>query len=299
MNTKYCLVTGASGGIGGAIATALAREGYTLILQGRNKDKLVNLQQSLPNKAFILMGDLTQAEDRERILTAAFQIGAIDLLVNNAGISYFSSIETTEDHIIEQLININLTAPMLFTQRFIQKLRSCTNGPAHESSHSTIINVGSAFGFIGHPGFSGYCASKFGLRGFTESLARELSDSNIRVAFFAPRATQTEINSNIVNELNHALGNKVDSPAFVAQEFMLLLNSHQQRKVVGWPEKLFARLNGILPEIVDRAMSSKLQQIKSFFSAHNSESRIPSTQKNRAVAQVNSVEIEEIHHEKS
>jgi short-subunit dehydrogenase len=261
-NNKYCLITGASGGIGGAIAHKLSSNGYTLILHGRNKEKLVNLQQSLPNESFIGLGDLTQAEDREQILTEAFQIGQIELLVNNAGISCFSSFESMDEHTIEQLININLTAPMLFTQSFIQKLnRSSVNSHVN----ATIINVGSAFGFIGHPGFSAYCASKFGLRGFTESLARELSDSNIRAAFFAPRATQTEINTADVNELNNTLGNKVDSPTYVAQEFMSLLNSNHQRKVVGWPEKLFARLNGVLPEIVDKAMASKLQKIKQFF----------------------------------
>lgn len=318
-NNKVCLITGASGGIGGAIAHVLAANGYTLILQGRNEDKLLSLQQSLPNitppnkaspsKTFILLGDLTKAQDREYILTEAFRLGPIDLLVNSAGTSCFSPLETMEQQNIEQLININLTAPVLFTQGFVQKINEKTttiNSPNAGSTNAestitktTIVNIGSAFGFIGHPGFSVYCASKFGLRGFTESLARELSDSAIRVAFFAPRATKTTINTDQVNALNAALGNTVDSPEFVAQQFMLLLNSNSNRKVVGWPEKLFSRINGILPELVDRALNSKLSQIKQFFRAQVTIPNHTPEKISPELTSLASVKIEEINHEKA
>lgn len=269
---KYCLITGASGGIGSAISHALSKEGYTLILQGRNEEKLLNLKNTLSTDSFVLLGDLTNGEDRNKILMSAFNIGHIDLLVNCAGTSCFSPLDAMENNAVEQLINLNLTAQILFTQRFISEL---THRQSHSNNaidnkttplgQSTIINVGSALGFIGHPGYSIYCASKFGFRGFTESLARELSDSNIRVAFFAPRATETSFNSDEVNALNNALGNNIDPPAYVAKEFMSLLSSKRKQKVVGWPEKLFARINGAFPEIVDMAMASKLKDIKQFF----------------------------------
>lgn len=77
---------------------------------------------------------------------------------------------------------------------------------------AAVVNVGSAFGALGHPGFTAYCASKFGLRGFTEALARELADGKIRVLYLAPRVTATAMNDSRVEALNTALGHVVDPP---------------------------------------------------------------------------------------
>jgi len=250
-----CLLTGASGGIGAAIALALAKQGYSLVLQGRNKDKLLALQARLPGNHLIAVGDLTCAQDRKLILQTAFSAGFIDLLVNSAGISNFADFKRVSEQQVEQIININLTSPILLTQAYLQKIGS---------RKATVINIGSVLGAIGFPGFDVYCASKFGLRGFTESLARELADSAVRVAYFAPRTTQTEINCAEVMAMNQALGSKVDRVDFVAGEFIKLLNSNSQRRTVGWPEKLFARINGVLPELVDNTLKGKLKTIKKF-----------------------------------
>ncbi|MCW8995482.1 MAG: SDR family oxidoreductase [Psychromonas sp.] len=253
-----CLLTGASGGIGSAIAQVLAQQGYSVVLQGRDKERLQALKAQLAGEHSIVIGDLTCTQDRTRILENAFSGGHIDLLVNGAGISDFSDFKALSQLRIEQLIHVNLTSPILLTQAYLQKIGD---------KKATIINIGSALGAIGFPGFDVYCASKFGLRGFSESLSRELADSAVRVAYFAPRTTQTEINSNEVITMNRALGSKVDSADFVAREFIKLLNSQSRRKTVGWPEKLFARINGCLPEVVDKALKGKLKTVKKF--THN------------------------------
>jgi short-subunit dehydrogenase len=252
---RRCLLTGASGGIGAAIAHALVEQGYSLVLQGRNEEKLQALCAALPGKHLLAPGDLSCAQDRVDILQTAFAGGHIELLVNAAGISDFGDFSLVPQERIEQLINVNLTSPILFTQAYLQKIGE---------RKATIINVGSALGAIGFPGFDIYCASKFGLRGFSESLARELADTAVRVAYFAPRTTQTGINSQKVITMNRALGSKIDSVEFVAQEFVKLLNSKSLRKTVGWPEKLFARINGFWPEIVDKALKVKLPTVKKF-----------------------------------
>ena len=267
---KTCLVTGASGGIGGAIAKALCEQGYRVYIQGRNLQKLTQLKLSLGGDVEIILGDLNEAADRQTVLTEAFTSGAVDLLVNAAGVSQFAAFEQLQADDISALTQTNLITPMLFTQAFIgfakraRVVNSDNSQAANEKRNVTVINVGSAFGFIGYPGFSSYCASKFGLRGFTESMAREYSDSYFRFGYFAPRATQTEINSKAVDEMNAALGNAVDTPAYVAQEFLTFLNSKSREKVVGWPEKLFVRVNGLLPKVVDNAIKSKLSTIKRF-----------------------------------
>ncbi len=259
---KTCLLTGASGGIGHAIAKALDKEGYTLILHGRNKDKLTQLQSQLSNPSIIVTGDLSRVRDRENILNKAFQFGPVDLLINNAGISCFSDLETTSSRDIEQLIHLNLTVPILMTQAFVKRTGT---------ARTTLVNVGSALGAIGFPGFSVYSASKFGLRGFTESLSREMQGTHTRVLYFAPRTTLTDINSVQAEAMNQALGNKVDSPEFVAQELLALLKGNKVRKSVGWPEKFFARVNGVFPGLVDKAIAGKLKTIKQFSHSHDSE----------------------------
>ena len=80
---------------------------------------------------------------------------------------------------------------------------------------AAIVNIGSTFGSIGHPGFATYCASKFGLRGFTETLRRELADTEVQVYYVAPRATRTDMNSAAVVQLNEELGNAMDPPDVV------------------------------------------------------------------------------------
>lgn len=262
-NIKTCLVTGASGGIGGAIAKVLCENGYHVFIQGRNQEKLEQLKLSMTENCEILVGDLNKSEDRAQILALAFANKPIDLLVNAAGLSSFVAFEASKPELINNLMQTNLITPMLFTQEFLVKFKSIT---MHHSDQAplNVIQVGSAFGYIGYPGFSSYCASKFGLRGFTETLAREYADTSIRFGYFAPRATHTNINPVNVDDMNIALGNAVDSVASVAKAFMIFLNSKKREQVVGWPEKLFARINGFIPKLVDNAIQSKLFIIKRY-----------------------------------
>lgn len=225
------------------------------MLQGRDENKLRALKAQLTGDHCIVTGDLSCATDRADIFQKAFQFGFIDLLVNGAGISSFGEFNVLSQAQIAQTININLTSPIQLTQGYLQRVGS---------QKATVINVGSALGGIGFPGFDIYCASKFGLRGFTESLARELAGSAVRVAYFAPRTTQTASNSDAVLSMNKVLGNSIDSVEFVAQEFIKLLNGQAQNAVVGWPEKFLVRLNGVFPELIDRALNGKLSTIKKF-----------------------------------
>lgn len=257
MQPKHiCLLTGATGGIGQAIAHLFDTQGYQLILHGRNELKLETLQKSLKGNHHIICGDLNDAEVRRALIDEAFTDleHQPTMLINNAGISQFKGINEVNVNDIEALIATNLIATIDFTRLFL----------GHVKQGSTIVNVGSAFGAIGYPGYSLYCASKFGLRGFTEALMRELANSEHRMCYFAPRATNTSINSTNVQQMNTEMGNKSDPTEFVAQELLKLINSKSVRKTVGWPEKLFARINGVLPEIVDKSISKQTKEILTF-----------------------------------
>ena len=253
LDIRRCLLTGASGGIGAALAQALAEQGITLVLQGRDQARLEALQQRLPGKHELLVADLTRAQDRQRLLAQAFAPGHVDCLVNNAGASAFGDFTQLLSDDIEAMLSLNLTAPILLSRDYLQRVAA---GPA------TVVNVGSVLGAIGMPGFGVYCASKFGLRGFTEALMREYADTATRIVYFAPRTTATPSNSAAANGMNTALGNAVDSPAEVAAAFMALLKGRAPRRTLGWPEKFLVRVNGLVPELVDRVLRGQLAEIK-------------------------------------
>jgi short-subunit dehydrogenase len=164
--------------------------------------------------------------------------------------------QTSSDH-IDSVLSTNLLVPIKLCQLFLQQL---------ESSKGIIVNVGSSLGSIGYPYHTLYCASKFGLRGFTEALSRELNGSGVNVTYLAPRATDTSINNDQTRAMNKALGNKMDTPERVAKELLTLINSSKKRRFIGFPEKLFVRINGAFPGIVDGAIGKQLSIIKRFLS---------------------------------
>jgi short-subunit dehydrogenase len=257
---QTCLLTGATGGIGQAIAKALANKGVSLILQGRSESRLQQLNDSLPGEHKILVADITTIQGREKICRMA-ELNAISMLINNAGVGQFSLLEETEETVIVDTLEINLLAPILLIQELLPLLQKADQ---QQPAPSYVINVGSAFGSIGFAGQSIYCASKFGLRGFTEALYRELADTNVHVSYFAPRATATSINSDQAMAMNKALGNSVDSPESVANALIQQLEKGHARLFVGFPEKLFVKINGAFPHIVDKALFKKLPIIKRF-----------------------------------
>lgn len=257
---RTVVLTGASGGIGRAIAEKLSAEGAQLILVGRNREKLAQLVSDLGGHPHtVVVADLAEEGGRKalRDYCAGIESEGIRLLINNAGVNEFGLFEEQSQAAIANLININLISPMLICQDLLPMLKR------HRGSQ--IINVGSTFGSIGYPGFGAYCASKFGLRGFTESLRRELADTGLQVSYIAPRATQTDLNSDKIVAMNDALGTAMDKPSLVADEVMQIISTPAgSDKYLGWPEKLFVRVNALLPAIVDSSLRKQLPIIRRF-----------------------------------
>ncbi len=253
LKNKTILLVGASGGIGQAIATELDKHAAKLFLVGRNAEKLQHLQLSLMGKHQLIIADMNTSAGRNSVVDKCQREG-LDVYINAIGVTDFQFFENQSDDTIEQMMTTNLVSPILLCRQLIPQLKKDTE--------TAIINIGSIFGSIGHPGFVSYCASKFGLRGFTEALQRELADSSIKVAYLAPRATKTDLNSSAVIALNQALGNSIDNPQLVATELMRLLAGKQIQRYIGWPEKLFVKLNSLFPGIVHNALVKKLPIIR-------------------------------------
>ena len=249
MNRYRAILTGASGGIGRAIAVALAPHCEELLLVGRDGARLASSAAAAGAVARPLVADLATEEGR-----AAVALSGANLLINNAGAGEFAWLATQTDAAIERIVATNVLVPMLLTRRLLPELE--------RQPQACIVNVGSIFGYLGYPGHAVYCASKFALRGFSEALRRELADGPVRVLYLAPRATRTALNGAGVCALNAELGVAMDEPAAVARALLALLQRPARERLLGMPEALIARLNQLLPGLVDRVLRRQLSTIR-------------------------------------
>jgi short-subunit dehydrogenase len=254
LSNKRILVTGATGGIGSALCQQLEKAGAKLLLCSHNEDSLKHLMTMLVQNHDIVVADISSSSDQLKILEMCQLNGGIDAVINLAGIMDFDLFENQSTQIIEKTFLVNTLAPVQLINLLLPLLK--------QKTEATILNVGSTFGSIGHPGFSVYCASKAAIKTFSEALARELADSSIKVSYVAPRATSTKFNSDKVNALNAALGNKADTADYVASQIIKVLENGQNSRYLGWPEKLFVRINALLPGVVSKALTKNLNIIK-------------------------------------
>ena len=252
------LITGGGGGIGSAIATELLAAGARVLLADLNGESLDTVARRLPaagDQLGTAIADLTDAAGRINLCRRAADWG-VNILVNNAGVSHFGLFDEMTPAQLAQTVSINALAPMLLVHELLAHLKALPR--------AQILNVGSVFGNIGYPGYAAYSASKFAIRGFSEALRRELADTPVRVQYLAPRATRTPINPPAVEQMNAELKVAMDPPAAVARAARRLLQQEAADSVVGWPEKLFARVNAVLPGVVDGAIRRQLPVIRRY-----------------------------------
>jgi short-subunit dehydrogenase len=208
------VLTGASGGIGRAVAAELAQAGAALLLVGRSAATLQAQARTLGAHAAWHECDLADSAALPALATAAAQWRA-NVLVHGAGVPAFGRLESIDAAQIERVLTMNLLTPILLTRALLPHLRRQTE--------AQVICIGSALGRLGLPGFSVYGASKFGLRGFAEALRRELAGSSVRVQYFGPRSTRTAFNDAAVEAYNRATGTAMDAPETVARALRALL----------------------------------------------------------------------------
>lgn len=264
------LLTGASGGIGQCLALRLAGAGATVHAVGRRSAALEALAARVRSGAIRpLVADLATSDGIEVVRRAVSVASSppVSLLILGAADSRFGLFEDSSAADVESQVVTNLVAPMLLVRALLPMLRRLPE--------AGIVGIGSTFGSLGYPGFSAYSASKFGLRGFLEALARELADDALRVQYLSPRATRTPLNSAAVDAMNAELGVAVDDADAVARALVEAIEAGTARRQLGWPERLFARLNGALPELVDRALAKQLPTVRRF--ARTSSSALAGT----------------------
>jgi short-subunit dehydrogenase len=257
------LLTGATGGIGSAIALELRRRGAAVLLVGRAEGALGPLAEVLgapDDRVAMHVADLASESDRIAVVRHASAWGC-NVLVNNAGVGEFALVDQQTDAGLERMFAVNVLAPMQLTRALLPHLRDL---PA-----AAVLNVGSVFGSLAYPGFAAYSATKFALRGYTEALRRELADTAVRIHYLAPRATRTGMNAAAVERMNAELGVAMDPPELVARAACDMLEQGRREVVLGWPEKAFVRINALLPRVVDGSLRKQLAVVRRH--AHGTE----------------------------
>ena len=256
------LITGASGGIGGALAGELARRGANILLSGRDCTRLTALCVRLRQEGVsvsVLAADLAQADGIQRLAHAAVSGGVPDIVVHCAGSLAFGSLETTPDEVIARLWQTNVIAPILLTRALLPALRRQGSG--------RIVFVGSIFGSLAFPLYATYSASKFALRGFAEALRRELDGSGIGVTYVAPRYTRTPLNDGAPTRIATALAMPQDDPEMVARRIADAIEHDRRDLYFGIAERLFVRINAWFPWLVDRALRGQTRRMRALESA--------------------------------
>ncbi len=180
MTGKIAFITGAAGGLGCEIARAFHAQGATVILAGRNLEKLNALKDELGTRAFAVAGDLADPEVPAKILAEGEELAGagIDILINNAGLTRDGLAMRMKDEDWDMVINVNLTSAFRLTRAALKGMAKRRTG--------RIINMSSVVGAVGNPGQVNYAASKGGLVAMTKSLAKEIASRGITVNCIAP-----------------------------------------------------------------------------------------------------------------
>lgn len=256
LRDKKILLTGAAGGIGRLLAERLAERGGHLALVDANEEAVKDVAAGIQHSK-VIVGDLSSSEGCLAIADAARQaLGHIDILVNLAGMMSFKCFEDEDIDAMERIIQVNLLGAMRLTRHILPGMV--------ERDQGRIINVGSVFGSIGFAYFTAYSASKFGLRGFSEALRRELYDTQIKVMYLAPRAVKTPLNTGRIMRMGEATKMNMDAPDVVVERVLQAIDNDRKEVYIGFPESLFVQINLRFPRLVDKALAAQNRIARTF-----------------------------------
>ena len=198
LSGKTALITGASGGIGSAIAKNLSQQGAHVVLHGTRAGRLEELAREIVSNVSVVTANLS---DRDAVgglvAEAAKATGAIDILVNNAGITRDNLFMRMKDEEWDDVLEVNLTSSMLLCRSAIRAMMKARWG--------RIISISSIVGVIGNPGQTNYAASKAGMIGFSKSLAAEVASRGITVNIVAPGFIETPMTDELTDEQKQKL----------------------------------------------------------------------------------------------
>lgn len=230
LSGKKALVTGASGGIGGAIAKALHAAGADVALSGTREDALSALAEELGERAHVTPARLGEEGAAEQLIKDAITaMGGVDILINNAGLTRDGLAMRMKDDDWDQVLNVNLKSAFQLSRACLKGMMKARNG--------RIISITSIVGVTGNPGQSNYCASKAGLIGMSKSLAQEVATRGITVNCVAPGFIATPMTEALNEQQKEAILSNIPTGAMGTSEdiasAVLFLASAEANYVTG------------------------------------------------------------------
>lgn len=246
------IVTGASSGIGAALARLLAERGAKVVVTARREELLQQLVaeiQSRGGTAEYVAGDLTDDAVRRAVLDRAQRsFGGVDVLVNNAGVGAFGRFDEADPARLRQLFEVDFFAALELTRLALPTLK--------QGRRPAIVNLGSILGKRAIPLAAEYCAAKFALRGFSDALRIELAKSGVDVLLVSPGTTDTGFFRNVLEMKSRLPWRKHEgpqgmSPDDTAAAIVTALEQGKRELIPGLGPKLLALADRIAPRIVD------------------------------------------------
>jgi short-subunit dehydrogenase len=253
------LITGASSGIGCALAKQAVEGGARVLLTARSGDKLEELVHALamPSDTVVAVpADVTSERDRRLLLdTVTDRLGGLDVLVNNAGIGSFGHFADSSEEVLRQIMEVNFFAPAEMIRLLIPLLKS--------GRQPAIVNISSMCGRRGMPAWTEYSASKYAVCGLTEALRAELVRFCIDVLLIVPGLTRTGLGQHLLRNEGRM---KIDfnggmAPEQVASGILGALRYNRAETVLGGEARWMLRFNRFLPRLLDRLIANKVRRL--------------------------------------
>jgi dehydrogenase/reductase SDR family member 7B len=253
MKDKVVVITGGSSGIGMALADQFGKEGSKILITGRNKEDLQNAVDKLSKRGITVFGfqaDVSIEEDNKNMASEAIRkFGAIDILINNAGISMRALFSEVELDVVKKVMDINFFGVLYATKYCL---------PEIEKNKGSVVGISSIAGFRGLPGRTGYSASKFALNGFLEVLRTELLKKDVHVLTACPGFTASNIRKRSLTKDGTTQGEspRDEGKMMTSEECALhIYNATRDRKselILTNQGKLVVFLNKWLPRLADK-----------------------------------------------
>jgi short-subunit dehydrogenase len=256
---KRAILTGASGGIGRAIAAELTRAGVRVALAGRNSQKLNELATQLRaagGEVVAIPADLTKPDDRQRLVESAVAaLGGLDLLVNNAGVGSWGHFADSTEAICREVMEVNFFAPVELTRLAVPHLMR-GNQPA-------VVNVTSMCGRKGMPAWPEYSASKFALVGMSEAWRGEFARFDIDVLTIVPGMTNSGFQNNWLRtdgkaDLRFEEGM---TPEYLAEKVIDAIRANRTETVCGSEARRLLRFNRYFPRLTNWLIARKVKKL--------------------------------------
>jgi short-subunit dehydrogenase len=231
LNEKVVIITGASSGIGRALAYAFARRAAKVVLVARREDRLESVRRAIEpysSAVLVIPADLSDDDQLQMVIERTLaEFGRVDILVNNAGTMPSGPLQDQGPADVRRMIDVNLSAAIRLTQLALPHMLA--------NKHGYILNIGSGLGRTAMPMFSAYSATKYGLSGFSDALRRELSGTGVRLTLVLPTWTHTELLTSDQEALVRRHGYQVQNADAVAERAVLALVRGEREVILGGP----------------------------------------------------------------